>query len=30
VAALHVATGIGVILASLFTDYRAYLGVGKR
>jgi hypothetical protein len=28
VAALHVATGIGTILASLVTDYRAYRGVG--
>jgi hypothetical protein len=30
VATLHVMTGIGVILTSLFTDYRAYTGVGKR
>ncbi len=30
VAALHVALGIGTILASLFTDYRAYRGVGAR
>jgi len=29
-AAIHVATGVGTILASLFTDYRAYLGVGRR
>jgi len=29
-AAMHVATGIGTILASLFTDYRAYRGVGQR
>jgi hypothetical protein len=28
VAALHVAIGLGTILASLFTDYRAYRGVG--
>jgi hypothetical protein len=30
VAALHVAIGAGTILASLFTDYRAYRGVGRR
>jgi hypothetical protein len=30
VAATHVAIGIGAILASLFTDYRAYRGVGRR
>jgi hypothetical protein len=30
VAAMHVATGIGVILTSLITDYRAFRGVGKR
>jgi len=30
VAALHVAIGIGTIVASLFTDYRAYRGVGRR
>jgi hypothetical protein len=30
VAALHVMTGIGVILTSLITDYRAYRGVGKQ
>lgn len=29
-AAIHVASGIGNILASLFTDYRAYRGVGRR
>jgi len=29
IAALHVMTGIGVILTSLITDYRAYRGVGK-
>jgi hypothetical protein len=29
-AAIHVATGVGTILASLFTDYRAYRGVGQR
>jgi len=29
-AAMHVATGVGTILASLFTDYRAYRGVGHR
>jgi hypothetical protein len=29
VAALHVAIGVGVIIASLFTDYRAYRGVGR-
>src|SRR5207237_1112174 len=29
-AALHVATGVSTILASLFTDYRAYRGVGRR
>ena len=29
-AAIHVATGVGTILASLFTDYRAYRGVGRR
>jgi hypothetical protein len=29
-ATLHVATGIGSIVASLFTDYRAYRGVGNR
>ena len=29
-AAMHVATGIGTIFASLFTDYRAYRGVGRR
>jgi hypothetical protein len=29
VAALHVAIGVGTILASLFTDYRAYRGVGR-
>jgi hypothetical protein len=29
VAALHVAIGIGAIVASLFTDYRAYRGVGR-
>jgi hypothetical protein len=30
VAAMHVAIGIGTIVASLFTDYRAYRGVGRR
>jgi hypothetical protein len=30
VAAMHVAIGVGTILASLFTDYRAYRGVGQR
>lgn len=30
VAALHIVFGIGVIVASLFTDYRAYAGIGKR
>jgi hypothetical protein len=30
VAALHVAMGIGTIIASLFTDYRAYRGVGRK
>jgi hypothetical protein len=30
VAALHVAIGIGALVASLFTDYRAYRGVGRR
>jgi hypothetical protein len=30
VAAMHVAIGIGAILASLFTDYRAYRGAGWR
>ncbi len=30
VAALHVAVGIGVIVASLLTDYRAFRGVGRR
>ena len=30
VAAMHVAIGVGTILASLFTDYRAYRGVGRR
>jgi hypothetical protein len=30
VAALHVAIGIGTIVASLFTDYRAYRGIGRR
>jgi hypothetical protein len=30
VAAAHVAIGIGTIVASLFTDYRAYRGVGRR
>jgi hypothetical protein len=29
VAAMHVATGIGTILTSLITDYRAYKGVGR-
>jgi len=29
VAAAHIAIGIGTILASLFTDYRAYRGVGR-
>ena len=29
-AAMHVMTGVGTILASLFTDYRAYRGVGRR
>lgn len=29
VAALHVAIGLGTIVASLFTDYRAYRGVGR-
>jgi hypothetical protein len=28
-AAMHVATGVGTLLASLFTDYRAYRGVGR-
>ncbi|HKO48299.1 MAG TPA: hypothetical protein VJV79_11275 [Polyangiaceae bacterium] len=28
-AAIHVATGVGTILASLFTDYRAYRGAGR-
>ncbi|RYZ01796.1 MAG: hypothetical protein EOO73_34180 [Myxococcales bacterium] len=30
VAALHIALGLGTIVASLFTDYRAYRGVGRR
>jgi hypothetical protein len=30
VAASHVLIGVGTILASLFTDYRAYRGVGRR
>jgi hypothetical protein len=30
VAALHVLTGLGTMLSSLFTDYRAYRGVGRR
>ena len=30
VAVTHVMTGVGTILASLFTDYRAYRGVGRR
>ncbi|MDF3071175.1 MAG: hypothetical protein K0R38_6776 [Polyangiaceae bacterium] len=30
VAALHIALGLGTILASLFTDYHAYRGVGRR
>lgn len=30
VAALHVALGVGTILAALFTDYRAHRGVGAR
>lgn len=30
VAALHVALGLGTLLVSLFTDYRAYRGVGRR
>lgn len=29
VAAMHVAIGLGAIVASLFTDYRAYRGVGR-
>jgi hypothetical protein len=29
VAATHIAIGIGAILASLFTDYRAFRGVGR-
>lgn len=29
-AAMHVATGVGTLLASLFTDYRAFRGVGRR
>lgn len=29
VAATHIAIGIGTILASLFTDYRAFRGVGR-
>ena len=29
VAMMHVATGIGTIIASLFTDYRAQRGVGR-
>lgn len=29
VAAIHIAIGVGTILASLFTDYRAYRGVGR-
>lgn len=29
VAAVHIATGVGTILASLVTDYRAYRGVGR-
>jgi hypothetical protein len=28
-AAMHVATGVGTLLASLFTDYRGYRGVGR-
>lgn len=28
VAAIHIAIGLGTILTSLFTDYRAYRGVG--
>jgi hypothetical protein len=30
VAAMHIVAGVGTALASLFTDYRAYRGVGKR
>jgi hypothetical protein len=30
VAAMHVAIGVGTILASLFTDYRAFRGVGRQ
>jgi hypothetical protein len=30
VAAMHVAIGIGTIVASLLTDYRAYRGIGRR
>ena len=30
VAAMHIATGVGTILTSLFTDYRAYEGVGEQ
>jgi hypothetical protein len=30
VALMHVATGIGTIVSSLFTDYRAYTGRGNR
>lgn len=30
VAAIHIAIGLGTIVASLFTDYRAYRGVGRR
>jgi hypothetical protein len=29
VAALHLALGVGTIVASLFTDYRAHRGVGR-
>jgi hypothetical protein len=29
VAAMHIVTGVGTILTSLFTDYRAYKGVGR-
>ena len=29
-AMMHVATGVGTVLTSLFTDYRAYRGVGRR
>lgn len=29
VAAAHIAIGLGTILASLFTDYRAFRGVGR-